>query len=110
MAAGPRQDPGIGDAGRIAYRCRHGEHPPPARAGDRNRFPLLQFDTGGLFLVRWFEGYLCRSRSTVFGGSISYFRHSRFSGPVIVLQAALTVWLLALLLRGASASAAGRCC
>ena len=33
-----------------------------------NRFPLLQYDTGG-YLVRWFEGYLVPSRSTVFGFS-----------------------------------------
>ena len=29
-----------------------------------NRFPLLQYDTGGYF-VRWYEGYLVPSRSTV---------------------------------------------
>ena len=31
-----------------------------------NRFPLLQYDTGG-YLARWFEGYLVPSRSTVYG-------------------------------------------
>jgi len=72
-----------------------------------NRFPLLQFDTGG-YLVRWFEGYLVPSRSTVFGLYLNIFATPDF-WPVVVLQAALTVWLLALLLR-ALGSAAGRCC
>ena len=31
-----------------------------------NRFPLLQYDTGG-YLARWYEGYLVPSRSTVYG-------------------------------------------
>ena len=31
-----------------------------------NRFPLLEFDTGG-YLARWFEGYLVPSRSTTYG-------------------------------------------
>lgn len=62
-----------------------------------NRFPLLQFDTGG-YLVRWFEGYLVPSRSTVFGLYLNAFTTPDF-WPVVVLQAALTVWLLALLLR-----------
>src|SRR6478672_5102377 len=62
-----------------------------------NRFPLLQFDTGG-YLVRWFEGYLVPSRSTVFGLYLNVFTTPDF-WPVVVLQGALTVWLLALLLR-----------
>jgi hypothetical protein len=62
-----------------------------------NRFPLLQFDTGG-YLVRWFEGYLVPSRSTVFGLYLNIFATPDF-WPVVVLQAALTVWMLALLLR-----------
>ena len=62
-----------------------------------NRFPLLQFDTGG-YLVRWFEGYLVPSRSTVFGLYLNIFATPDF-WPVVVLQAALTVWVLALLLR-----------
>src|SRR3954470_6828721 len=62
-----------------------------------NRFPLLQYDTGG-YLVRWFEGYLVPSRSTVFGLYLNIFATPDF-WPVVVLQAALTVWLLALLLR-----------
>jgi len=62
-----------------------------------NRFPLLQYDTGG-YLVRWFEGYLVPSRSTVFGFYLNIFATPDF-WPVVVLQAALTVWMLALLLR-----------
>ena len=62
-----------------------------------NRFPLLQYDTGG-YLVRWFEGYLVPSRSTVFGLYLNIFAAPDF-WPVIVLQAALAVWILALLLR-----------
>ena len=42
-----------------------------------NRFPLLQYDTGG-YLVRWFEGYLVPSRSTVFGLFLNIFALSRF--------------------------------
>src|SRR3954452_3853075 len=62
-----------------------------------NRFPLLQYDTGG-YLVRWFEGYLVPSRSTVFGLFLNAFAYADF-WPVVIVQAALTVWVLALLLR-----------
>ena len=62
-----------------------------------NRFPLLQYDTGG-YLVRWFEGYLVPSRSTVFGLFLNIFAYPDF-WPVVVVQAALTVWVLALMLR-----------
>ena len=62
-----------------------------------NRFPLLQYDTGG-YLVRWFEGYLVPSRSTVFGLFLNIFAYPDF-WPVVVIQAALTVWVLALMLR-----------
>jgi len=62
-----------------------------------NRFPLLQYDTGG-YLVRWYEGYLVPSRSTVFGLFLNIFAHPDF-WPVVVVQAALTVWVLALTLR-----------
>ena len=61
-----------------------------------NRFPLLQFDTGG-YLVRWFEGYLVPSRSTVFGLFLNLFAKPDF-WPVVVIQAALTVWVLTLVL------------
>jgi hypothetical protein len=62
-----------------------------------NGFPLLQYDTGG-YLARWFEGYLVPSRAAVYGlalysGSVGAF------WPVIVIQAALSVWVVALVLR-----------
>ena len=44
-----------------------------------NRFPLLQYDTGG-YLVRWFEGYLVPSRSTVFGLYPQHLRRILISG------------------------------
>jgi hypothetical protein len=62
-----------------------------------NRFPLLQYDTGG-YLARWFEGYLVPSRSTVFGLFLNVLAYPDF-WPVVVVQAALTVWVLALTLR-----------
>ena len=62
-----------------------------------NRFPLLQFDTGG-YLVRWYEGYLVPSRSTVFGLYLNVLSPLDF-WPVLLVQAALTVWVLALVLR-----------
>jgi hypothetical protein len=62
-----------------------------------NRFPLLQYDTGG-YLVRWFEGYLVPSRSTVFGLFLNISAYPDF-WPAVAIQAALTVWVLALMLR-----------
>ena len=62
-----------------------------------NRFPLLQYDTGG-YLARWYEGYLVPSRSTVFGLFLNLFAQPDF-WPAVLVQAALTVWVLALLLR-----------
>jgi len=62
-----------------------------------NRFPLLQYDTGG-YLARWFEGYLVPSRSTVYGLFLTAFAHPDF-WLVVIVQAALTVWVLALVLR-----------
>jgi hypothetical protein len=62
-----------------------------------NRFPLLEYDTGG-YLARWFEGYLVPSRSTTYGlflaaGWPLYF------WPIVVLQAVAAVWVIGLLLR-----------
>jgi hypothetical protein len=62
-----------------------------------NRFPLLQWDTGG-YIARWYEHTLVISRSTVYGlfltaGSELYF------WPVVIVQAALTAWVMALTLR-----------
>src|SRR6201986_3487156 len=62
-----------------------------------NRFPLLQYDTGGYF-VRWFEGYLVPSRSTVFGLYLNLLASPDF-WPALIVQSPLTVWMLALLLR-----------
>lgn len=62
-----------------------------------NGFPLLQWDTGG-YLARWYEGYLVPSRSTVYGLFV-------FAGwpldfwPVVAVQSALTLWIVALVLR-----------
>src|ERR1051325_2609155 len=62
-----------------------------------NGFPLLQYDTGG-YLARWFEGYLVPSRSVVYGLFLIAGWPLDF-WPVIALQAAATVWILALVLR-----------
>jgi hypothetical protein len=62
-----------------------------------NGFPLLQYDTGG-YLARWFEGYLVPSRSVVYGLLVAAGSPLDF-WPVVVLQAAVTVWVLALVLR-----------
>ena len=62
-----------------------------------NGFPLLQYDTGG-YLARWFEGYLVPSRSVVYGLFLVAGWPLDF-WPVIALQAAATVWILALVLR-----------
>src|SRR5262245_34842657 len=62
-----------------------------------NRFPLLQYDTGG-YLARWYEGILVPSRAVVYGLILN-------AGvplglwPVVMLQSALTVWVVALTLR-----------
>jgi len=62
-----------------------------------NGFPLLQYDTGG-YLARWYEGTLVPSRALIYGlmltaGSLMAF------WPVVLAQAALTVWVIALTLR-----------
>ncbi len=62
-----------------------------------NGFPLLQFDTGGYF-ARWHEGTLEESRSTVYGLFLNLFSLPDF-WPVVLAQALLTVWILALTLR-----------
>ena len=62
-----------------------------------NRFPLLEYDTGG-YLARWFEGTLVVSRSTVYALFLLILAHPNF-WPVVIAQAALTVWVLALTLR-----------
>ncbi len=62
-----------------------------------NRFPLLQYDTGG-YLARWFEGYLVPSRSSAYGLFLVALAQPNF-WLVVIAQAAITVWLLALTLR-----------
>jgi hypothetical protein len=62
-----------------------------------NRFPLLQYDTGG-YIARWYEGTLEESRSTVYGLFLNLLTWPDF-WPAVVVQAAATVWLLALVLR-----------
>jgi hypothetical protein len=62
-----------------------------------NGFPLLEYDTGG-YLARWFEGTLEVSRSTVYGLFLVALAWPDFWSAVIV-QAALTVWVIALVLR-----------
>jgi hypothetical protein len=62
-----------------------------------NGFPLLQYDTGG-YLARWYEGTLEVSRSTVYGLFLNLLAHPDF-WPAVIVQAALTVWILWLVLR-----------
>ena len=62
-----------------------------------NGFPLLQWDTGG-YLARWYEGYLVPSRAVVYGLILNAGSPFAF-WPVLLLQSALTVWVLALMLR-----------
>lgn len=62
-----------------------------------NGFPFLQYDTGGYF-ARWYEGTLEVSRSTVYGLFLDLLARPDF-WPVIIVQAALTVWVLALAMR-----------
>jgi hypothetical protein len=62
-----------------------------------NGFPLLEYDTGG-YIARWFEGTLVVSRSTVYGLFLNALAYPDF-WPAAVVQAALTVWVIALTLR-----------
>lgn len=62
-----------------------------------NGFPLLQYDTGG-YLARWFEGYLVPSRPGAYGLLLAATAFSHF-WLALVVQAALTLWVLTLVLR-----------
>ena len=62
-----------------------------------NGFPLLQYDTGG-YLARWYEGTLVPSRAVVYGLMLNAGAPAAF-WPVVGAQAALTVWIIALVLR-----------
>ena len=62
-----------------------------------NGYPLLQYDTGG-YIARWYEGYLVPSRSTVFGLWLHLGEGLHF-WPIVLAQAALTLWVIVLTLR-----------
>ena len=62
-----------------------------------NGFPLLQYDTGG-YLARWFEGYLVPSRPAAYGLLLAAAARFQF-WPVLLLQAACTIWIIYVLLR-----------
>jgi hypothetical protein len=62
-----------------------------------NHFPLLQYDTGG-YLARWYEGTLVPSRAVVYGLILNLGVPLSF-WPVLLAQSALTVWIIALVLR-----------
>jgi hypothetical protein len=62
-----------------------------------NGFALLQYDTGG-YLARWYEGTLVPSRAVVYGLILNAGVPLAF-WPVLLVQSALTVWVLALVLR-----------
>jgi hypothetical protein len=62
-----------------------------------NGFPLLQYDTGG-YLAPWYEGKLEVNRSVPYGLLLVAGHWPNF-WPVLIVQSALTVWVLALTLR-----------
>jgi hypothetical protein len=62
-----------------------------------NGFPLLQYDTGG-YLARWYEGTLTISRSVPYGLLLTAGHVADF-WPVVIVQSAAAVWVLAVLLR-----------
>lgn len=62
-----------------------------------NGFPVLEYDTGGYF-ARWFEGTLEVSRSTVYGFFLVALARPDF-WPAVAAQSALTIWMIALILR-----------
>jgi hypothetical protein len=57
----------------------------------------LQYDTGG-YLARWYEGTLVPSRAVFYGLMLNAGELAAF-WPVVLVQAALTVWVIALMLR-----------
>lgn len=62
-----------------------------------NGFPLLQWDTGG-YLARSYEGILVPSRAVAYGLILRAGVPFAF-WPVLLVQSALTVWIVALTLR-----------
>lgn len=62
-----------------------------------NGFPILFYDTGG-YLARPFDGTLAAGRSVVYGLVLAAGAFGNF-WPVVIAQAALTVWIVALMLK-----------
>ncbi len=62
-----------------------------------NGFPLLQYDTGG-YLSPWYDGHLHINRAMPYGLMLVFGQWPDF-WPVLLVQAKLTIWLLALTLR-----------
>ena len=62
-----------------------------------NGFPLLQYDTGG-YLSPWYDGRLHTNRAMPYGLLLVLGQWPDF-WPVLIVQSALTIWLLALTLR-----------
>ena len=62
-----------------------------------NGFPLLFFDSGS-YLARPFDGSLSPGRSMVYGLVLAGGSFANF-WPVVIVQAALSVWVIALVLR-----------
>ena len=62
-----------------------------------NGFPLLQYDTGG-YLAPWYDGRLHINRSAPYGLLLVAGQWPDF-WPVLLVQSALTIWVLALTLR-----------
>jgi hypothetical protein len=62
-----------------------------------NRYPLLQYDTGG-YLARWYEGYLVPSRSTAYGIYLHLGEASHF-WLNLGIQALAVIWIVRAILR-----------
>jgi hypothetical protein len=62
-----------------------------------NGFPILEYDTGG-YLAPWYAGHMLINRAAPYGLLLVAGEHPDF-WPAILVQAALTVWVLALVLR-----------
>ena len=62
-----------------------------------NGFPLLEWDTGG-YLARWYDHTLVINRAVPYGLFLNAGSALAF-WPVLIVQSALTVWVLALILR-----------
>ena len=74
-----------------------------------NGFPLLQYDTGG-YLARWYEGYARREPLDRLRALSQSAHDVRDFWPAVVVQAAVTVWILALVLRVYGLGERRACC